>query len=68
MPAAPTMNPLAKHTALVNIARLGPTRSSHAPNVAAEAPRKMIATLNTQPRVENFQSSGADVGAADEPR
>ena len=45
----------------MNIARRGPTRSSQAPNTAADNPRKTMARLNTQPIVLNFQSSGADV-------
>ena len=45
----------------MNIALRGPTRSSHAPNTAADSPRKTIAMLNTQPIVLSFQSSGADV-------
>src|SRR4051812_12879055 len=54
-PAAATTNPPPKHTADANIAARGPTRSSQAPNVAAESPRKTIATLNTQPIVLSFQ-------------
>src|SRR4051812_45417579 len=60
MPTAATSNPPAKQHADVNIARRGPTRSSHAPNTAADSPRKTIAVLNTQPTVLSFQSLGAE--------
>ena len=38
----------------------GPTRSTQRPNVAAERPRKTMATLKTQPMVLSFQSFSAD--------
>src|SRR5215831_8409406 len=59
-PSAATSNPPPKQSADANIARRGPTRSSHAPKTAAETPRKTIARLNTQPIVLSLQSSGAD--------
>jgi hypothetical protein len=60
MPSAATWNPPPKQTADTNIAERGPTRSTHAPNVAAERPRNTMATLNTHPIVLSFQSPGAE--------
>ena len=56
---APTRKPPLKHIAEANIALRGPTRSSHAPNVAADNPRQTIAILNTQVIVGIDQSVGA---------
>src|SRR5438874_396159 len=60
MPSDATRNPPPNETADANIAFRGPTRSNHAPNVAADRPRNTIATLKTQPMVLSFQSPGAD--------
>ncbi len=59
MPSALTKNPPLKHTAEVNIALRGPTRSIHRPNTAADSPRNTIATWNRWAMVPCFQSPAA---------
>src|SRR5512146_965012 len=59
-PAEATQNPPPKQSAATNIARRGPTRSSHAPNAAADSPRNTIAVLKIQASVASDQSLGAE--------
>ena len=49
-----------KQSAETNMAFLGPTRSSHFPNKAAEAPSVNSAIENIQPSVVKAQSPSAD--------
>ena len=50
------MKPPAKQMAEINIAFRGPTRSSHLPNNAAEAPSVNKAIEKIQPMAVSFQS------------
>src|SRR5687768_11737653 len=52
-------NPLAKQQADATIVLRGPTRSTHRPKSAADAPRKKNAMLNIQIVAESDQSPGA---------
>src|SRR5689334_23550869 len=61
MPNAEIRNPPAQHTPATNPALRGPSRSAHFPNMAAEDPRKTIASVNVHVSVLIFQSSGADL-------
>ena len=56
MPSAPSTSPPAQQQAETSPALRGPTRSSHPPQTAAEAPRKKMNRVNTQFSSLTFQS------------
>ena len=60
MPAADTKNPPLQQHAATTPALRGPSRSTHAPNSAADDPSITKNSVNIQPSVLIFQSSGAD--------
>src|SRR5256885_12011292 len=59
MPAAEIMNPPPQQQAATTPALRGPSRSTHAPNSAADDPRNTKNSVYIQPRVLTFQSSAA---------
>src|SRR6476660_9930263 len=60
MPSAETKNPPLQQHAETTPALRGPSRSTHAPKSAAEEPSITKNSVNIQPSVLIFQSSGAD--------
>ena len=59
MPTAEIMNPPPQQQAATTPALRGPSRSTQAPNSAADEPRNTKNSVNIQPSVLIFQSSGA---------
>src|SRR5512136_652980 len=55
-PRAELMEPPPQLAEVTTPAFLGPSRSSHAPKIAAEEPRKTKNSVNIQPNVLIFQS------------
>src|SRR5580765_294491 len=61
MPRAEIRKPPAQQIPATNPALRGPSRSAHFPKMAAEDPRKTIASVNVHVSVLIFQSPGADL-------
>src|SRR5215831_7944819 len=60
MPMAEMKKPPPQQTPATTPARRGPSFSTHRPNIAADDPRKTIASVKVHVSVLTFQSSGPD--------
>ena len=61
-PSAPIAKPLDQHTAAVNIALRGPTRSTHVPSTAADRPSITMAMLKMAPIAVRLESKCSTSG------